>query len=87
MTKICEDCQFFRASEFGPHYARCEYPQKIGVGVALVSRQANPSRRVCYLERLSNGPDSCGPEGKWFQPKPGAPDTAALVDGIAEDAA
>ena len=72
MTKFCEDCKFFKRNGKRAEDHKCLYPQKEKSGVELVVRGGEGEEedpRICYLERSFEGEDSCGKEGKWFQPR------------------
>lgn len=72
--KYCEDCRFFQsAGEMGPRYAKCLVPRGVIAAVQYVTRDATNPR---FCENTRGRDDECGPEGKWFEPKPAVQEAA-----------
>jgi hypothetical protein len=66
MSVFCKDCKHYRASINSPALyipGQCERPQ---LGRCLVTGAANSSDP--YKERTSEDENSCGREGKFYEP-------------------
>lgn len=66
MTKLCKDCKY--SNKHGLAYY-CEHPS---VGYSHVDGE--PNAVSCIVARAQrNYVDTCGPQGKYFDPKPQKP--------------
>jgi hypothetical protein len=64
--RACVRCAHYRVGEAdvrGQHL--CERPQ-LGASVDRVIGASVPNSKDAYEERKANGPDACGPEGKFW---------------------
>lgn len=71
-VKYCEDCKWFVKADkvtnydfsYDVHsYSKCSYPE-----FSLVNKQFVKDK-FCESQRLFANKNTCGPEGKWYEPK------------------
>ncbi len=67
-TRFCKDCRWCSGGE---GFERCGSPQNTKTVVDLVTGNARPSFSFCSSQRDSaiDSNDTCGREGRWFEPK------------------
>lgn len=72
MTKLCINCKHFRDGNFG---SWCQHPN---VGISPVTGKIKPA--LAWVVRGDwSDKDSCGEDGKWFEPELLAPPTSEKV--------
>lgn len=67
----CKDCVYFQDT-YASEFSRCQRPVERSRGEALISPKIPYSRPLaihCAVERAP-GRNSCGPDAKYFKPKP-----------------
>lgn len=69
--KLCENCIYSGELRKDPSFWKCRHTH--GTDLEHVTVQAHSLRRYCDLERAARYahlPNMCGPEGKYFEPRP-----------------
>jgi hypothetical protein len=68
--KYCTGCiHIVRPNGCGLTDARCDVPRNgLGAGVKYIDPSLDAPLRFCRVERGNDDSDSCGPDGKWYEP-------------------
>lgn len=65
--KYCSACVHFVRHRTDLALSGCNIPRLAGDGEKYIDPSLKPMPRYCRSERANSGPDSCGPEGRWFE--------------------
>ncbi len=67
--RLCKDCRHMRLDATGSlRFAKC-WAQEKQVAIDLVSGEREDAHYFCSTQRASQGLDSCGPQGLFFEPR------------------
>ena len=70
-NSFCKNCAYFsRNWPLDIEYAKCRSNKLAYINMVTGKVEYSNAAKFCDLNRKYSGDDYCGPEGKWFKPKP-----------------